>query len=741
MLRLPAQNSQESPGSRPAVCFCTIEGAPRQTDRVSQNRASGSHKQQATSMPRVALQPCPSSLPLCLLFVVFRRLAGTRVPCITGCVSLPPRQSRCSVPMPLMCGFDDPDGEPLLPTQFDQTPPQQEKSCSNVLYSTPRNKRTSQGSQFVGPLFDGGGSPPGLESPWSERPCVGRAQLSAHVPSSLAQASVAGQSSASSEPSAALSAGSGQCGVSLARAGGDFSVRRRVRAKSTASATPSADSDRLLQRVQSYFARAGSTGAIPEGDWRRLRELIRTDFTQKHMQENPGGGEGAASFAVRRTEARAAWASVDHAGKMDVLQEMLKASRVPADLVASATKKVHEFQQREEEDLAQPRGARASSSSILLTWNGPWGELDELSESSTGISLEDVAEVLRAVPAVQFLWKEAQVFVQGMMESEELLKSAVSLELCTRTYEQSGRVRVHLHSCWVSKASRKWATNMTRYCFGDSVPFRSRDAVSNRARGRSVTSAWHAGIYYVVAPKKGSLFTWSSVLPFQDFVVNAEWITVMWQMSKLTNTVACEQYTLCKRDVKRHIQNVRDQECLEREQLLKKRLEEAQTIMAKTLKPRKRIALVDDVWLVEQNEVRDRQRFLVLDGPSVTGKTRFAILLRGAFRTLEVNCAACLREPDLRAFEAGRHLCIVFDEAHCQMVIACKRLFQAPPASVQMAASATNCFGYSVCVHGVLLVVCSNTWRTELQSMSADDRDWLAANSVYVAVEQPLWEA
>ena len=73
------------------------------------------------------------------------------------------------------------------------------------------------------------------------------------------------------------------------------------------------------------------------------------------------------------------------------------------------------------------------------------------------------------------------------------------------------------------------------------------------------------------------------------------------------------------------------------------------------------------------------------------------------------------------------------------MVIACKRLFQAPAALVQMAASNTNCFGYSVCLHGVLLVVCSNKWTKELEELAAEDRAWLELNSVYVQVREPLW--
>ena len=159
------------------------------------------------------------------------------------------------------------------------------------------------------------------------------------------------------------------------------------------------------------------------------------------------------------------------------------------------------------------------------------------------------------------------------------------------------------------------------------------------------------------------------------------------------------------------------------------------------MKPRKYVPLVDSVWLEEQKLCLERQRFLVLDGRSRLGKTQFALQIKGADRTLKVNCAQCLREPDLRAFVQGRHEAIIFDEAHCQMVVNCKRLFQAPPFFVQMASSATNCFGYSVCVHRVLLIVCSHNWKAELEELPRDDADWLDRNSVYVAVSAPMWDA
>ena len=215
----------------------------------------------------------------------------------------------------------------------------------------------------------------------------------------------------------------------------------------------------------------------------------------------------------------------------------------------------------------------------------------------------------------------------------------------------------------------------------------------------------------------------------------------MWPTSKLTDERAKRAYVAAKRDVARHVQNVVDQARLRDELALAERLASTARQLREHVRPRVYVPLVDDVWLPEQRQVRDRQRFLVLHGPSRTGKTVYAANLVGPGSTLEVNCANARSEPDLRQFAPQRHRCIVFDEAHAQMVLSQKRLFQAPATPVQMASSATNCFGYSVFVHGVLLVVCSNRWSLELAELPAEDRDWLQANSVCVEVSAPLWQA
>ena len=95
--------------------------------------------------------------------------------------------------------------------------------------------------------------------------------------------------------------------------------------------------------------------------------------------------------------------------------------------------------------------------------------------------------------------------------------------------------------------------------------------------------------------------------------------------------------------------------------------------------------------------------------------------------------------PPLRDFQHNLHDHVHFDEASPKMVLKYKKLFQCPNALAQIGCSATNMFSYSVYMHRSLLVIASNTWRSELSALLAEDREWLESNQVLVDVHEPLY--
>ena len=123
----------------------------------------------------------------------------------------------------------------------------------------------------------------------------------------------------------------------------------------------------------------------------------------------------------------------------------------------------------------------------------------------------------------------------------------------------------------------------------------------------------------------------------------------------------------------------------------------------------KNLPLVTETWLPQFQTIRPRYSFLVLDGPSRTGKTCYAKHITGNHSQVwELNCAGG-SEPDLRGFDPCVHKAILFDEATPMMVLNQRRLFQSPPCMLDLGCSTTNGHNGQVFVSGVLMIICSNT--------------------------------
>ena len=85
---------------------------------------------------------------------------------------------------------------------------------------------------------------------------------------------------------------------------------------------------------------------------------------------------------------------------------------------------------------------------------------------------------------------------------------------------------------------------------------------------------------------------------------------------------------------------------------------------------------------------------------------------------------------------------MLFDEAQAAMVASNRKLFQAPAAWVDLGHSPTGRDVYRVYLADSVLAIASNGWHSQLRALpSAEDRDWLRANSVHVLVTEPLFVA
>ena len=144
-------------------------------------------------------------------------------------------------------------------------------------------------------------------------------------------------------------------------------------------------------------------------------------------------------------------------------------------------------------------------------------------------------------------------------------------------------------------------------------------------------------------------------------------------------------------------------------------------------------------FLKEHAVVSDRKRFLVITGPSRTGKTQYALSLFGKAATYEATSAGT-EDPPWQDFDDRRHRAILFDEATTVMLLQHRKLFQAPNAVVTLGQSRTNCHAFDVYVNNAVLIITSNSWLEQLSMSPLPDAEWLKANQVLVQALLPLWE-
>lgn len=158
-------------------------------------------------------------------------------------------------------------------------------------------------------------------------------------------------------------------------------------------------------------------------------------------------------------------------------------------------------------------------------------------------------------------------------------------------------------------------------------------------------------------------------------------------------------------------------------------------------RPFRRIQCFEEEFAPQFDDYHSRYKFFVMEGQSRTGKSSWAFWLKNdPSKVFYVNCANCM-EPDLRKFNWLTQKIILLDEASPEMVINQKLLMQCPPCLVKLGQSSTNCHAYDVFVSGIMMIICSNTWCSDVDNMpKAGDRKWIRDNQVYYDTgDEPLF--
>lgn len=383
----------------------------------------------------------------------------------------------------------------------------------------------------------------------------------------------------------------------------------------------------------------------------------------------------------------------------------------------------------------EQRGLKQKS--ILMTYQGEWGIVDLPIDKS--VSIEGITTQLQQSSTVADLKIEAVQMLENLRATRKIKNFACSLELCTKTWTEKGVVRIHLH-VWIVKGQGHLA--VLGLLFRGSMPFLNSEAVQfcGGANGRGSRSqvASLAGHFYVTVEKIGMVWSTSTIKSHEHYCVKDYWVTTLLTTGKISREVARKNYLMC---ITRAEFNVKQMDYVHKQQLdmelERDRIENLRAIMA----TQTRFKVIPDVveWSRQYDQLRSRYKFLILDGKSGTGKTRFCYNLAGE-PTAVCYCDCSSGMPDLRHFCRKQHSVLLLDEIGADSVIQIKKVMQAGIDVCSLGSSPTQQHVYRVCTFQTKIVVATNIWKRTVVNLPREDQDWLEANSYYVFVNGPLWE-
>ena len=375
------------------------------------------------------------------------------------------------------------------------------------------------------------------------------------------------------------------------------------------------------------------------------------------------------------------------------------------------------------------------ASTVLLTYQGPWGLLTTPLGVTATSSEEQMVEHLRTMSCVLNLWQDFTAFSEDLADKLHAPFWACCLEICSKTWQKEQMLRLHGHLFLKCQTGKLRCQDQKCLRFRDSSPHQS-DTLWGKKTARS---NW-AGAYYVLSPKSSSILRKGSVEPFLDFPVNPEWVFNMIEAGKISYEDARRELITCGKGLTRRLPDVDCWHRNKQELQLRDRVSNVQAGVRARLKSFPRWPTVD-AWLTEVSQpFMSRKRCLVLQGPSRLGKTEF---VRGLFpvgSVLELN-AAGLTSICLHGFDPLVHRCLLWDEASPKLVADNRKVFQHPACWLDLGHSPTGQHVVQVFLNDCCSILTSNSWHMDVRKLPHDAAAWLDQNVVVFDVTKPLWEA
>ena len=518
-------------------------------------------------------------------------------------------------------------------------------------------------------------------------------------------------------------------------------VRKRITSKRRA------DGDSEVGASQTVDILAARTDPEAHGSHRQ-KGFWRDQFVAHVWNNIPRDLRGFVRYRSFRPRCRDAWMSIPDGLKQKWYNHCLYPLHCPisADLEVVVQSMIHEFtkvpgtaafdfqkfrcrgpgtQETEEDPNNRVHG-------FILTWNGRWGSNDPGIQRLIALKLPWRAEVqaIRQHPFYQWLWKHFVAWANAMAELFEWPQRSYKMELTLNRAKLHNVV--HFHLCLSDPSQRHRLAPLDPWRYAGVKPH----VTACGAKGNKVWKSVNTVHYYCQAPKIGSVFVRTNYERFTRFPVEGGAIYALWRLYKMTDASAIREITLSRcRGAAGYIRDINANTNWRRNH--QEKVEQAWLQMRVPLKASKMYPAIFAWMQLFNNDslVRTRFPFLVLNGPSHMGKTRYASQLFGIAKTLVLSCQGVLA-PNLKPFRRHEHSCIVFDEGSHDMVFRNKQVFQAGVDVVMLGQSNCNEHAYACWLYGIPLVVSTNDW---LVGASVDQAAWLNANSVVIQVTEPMW--
>ena len=285
---------------------------------------------------------------------------------------------------------------------------------------------------------------------------------------------------------------------------------------------------------------------------------------------------------------------------------------------------------------------------------------------------------------------------------------------------------VHMHMMFSGKTDRL----LNGFSYKGILP----NVSINRARGHGKKASVMRGHYYCgIAPKIGQLTGFSTLVEKEKFdLMQAMWVMSLVRQGKMTPQNGILELWKWRNNETYQLKKLESLVCKMDVELVKVRQDTVIEKATSRMRPWKNIRIIDGWRLQYVDPSEFRYDFLVLIGPSKSGKSKFAEgLFTNPFNHYNVEC--------WMGYDSLIHDGIIYhDVPNIFNVILQKRDFFQANGSKMVDTSATNCYAKSVDLLAKPIVIVTNR-----DNYGGDNENaWINSNSVKYTVgeNEVLWE-